>query len=258
MIRQNLPRSSPVKLFMIVTSVFCFELLGICWAISVASAVEAVMNLHRAEDDDTQWMTSSQELMDWVQSDLDNIKNSGLRRMYNVWNHVFKKKVSKEENYKYVGEPALEKERFALGVTIPERVVLRISGFEVIEPVDDERLLLRQLATMPVVASLEATPSFLDWKGQTIFTRDTETTEDQKTRRDKKVELHSILVVGVTRRLNYFLIRNSYGKDWVFKIRGADRRWTAKGLGKVLRASSRSSRQSLFTSFSYPKPWVPP
>ncbi|CAL1376325.1 unnamed protein product [Linum trigynum] len=79
------------------------------------------MNLHRAEDDDTQWMGSSQELMDWVQS--DKVKNSGLRRMYNVWNHVFKKKDSKKENYKYVGEPALEKERFALGVIIPERVV---------------------------------------------------------------------------------------------------------------------------------------
>ncbi|CAL1376324.1 unnamed protein product [Linum trigynum] len=113
---------------------------------------------------------------------------------------------------------------------------------------------------MPVVASLEATPSFLDWKGQTIFTGDTETAEDRKARRDK-VELHFILVVGygkTANRLNYFLIRNSYGKDWGFKIRGADRSWEAKGLGRVLRASSRSSRQSLFTSFSYPKPWVPP
>ncbi|CAI0419250.1 unnamed protein product [Linum tenue] len=190
------------------------------------SAVEAVMNLHRAEDDDTQWMTSSQELMDWVQYDLDKVKNSGLRRMYNVWNHVFKKKVSKEENYKYVGEPALEKERFALGVTIPERVVLRILGFEVIEPVDDERLLLRQLATMLVVASLEATPSFLDWKRVNA--------EDRKARRNKKVELHSILVVGygkIANGLNYFLIRNSYGKGWGFKIRGANRRWGAKGSG---------------------------
>ncbi|CAI0407847.1 unnamed protein product [Linum tenue] len=132
-----------------------------CWAIAIASSIEAVNNIHRPIDEGTLWMASAQELIDHApKGEVDRIAKRGLTRTNEAYVYVKENGLSQEKNYPFKVEGKRKR-----GIDCREKSeLLWIVGFQEFEKVNEVEL-LKQLFQQPIVAVLEGTKLLKDWDG---------------------------------------------------------------------------------------------
>ncbi|KAG6696230.1 hypothetical protein I3842_09G137600 [Carya illinoinensis] len=198
-----------------------------CWAIVVAEAGAARLKAKNYTD---LLQLSSQELLNCCEKEIERTK-CYTYSYTKAFNYIKKEGIRKEEEnpFKAVKQPCQPKTQKQKSLAV------RINGVIMIDHKNEDEFLM-QVKEQPVAGCVIMTSEFTVLKGGIYEGTDVL----DKLNQDNKFNLkHSILIIGFgydeKEEKNYWIVKNSYGKEWGIH-----------GYGRIARNSSLpDSKQSL-------------
>ncbi|XP_042942716.1 probable cysteine protease RDL5 [Carya illinoinensis] len=176
-----------------------------CWAIVAAEAVAAGLKATNYTDDLLE--LSSQELLDCCEKERTKCYTYSYTKAFN---YIKNEGIRKEEDYQFkaVKQPCQPK------TEEQKSLAVRINGVIKINHKSEEELLMR-VKEQPVAGCVMMTTEFKLLKGD-IYEGTDEL--DKLNQDDHSNSRHAILVIGFgydeKEEKNYWIVKNSYGKEW--------------------------------------------
>ncbi|KAG5583896.1 hypothetical protein H5410_044330 [Solanum commersonii] len=190
-----------------------------CWAFSCTGSITAVDAIIRKRE---VIPLSKQQLLDCMfkhypmpelEAKLDRRECFGLARMMG-YKFAMEQGIMEEAKYHYIMERSNCK-------CPPDARIVKIDGCKVID-LDNtsEEEIERCIKRQPLTCSIWAFPSFQHHVGEEIYLGPTDEERSMTlTDEEEKLSHHALIIVGYGRENgeNYYVVQNSWGKEWGYK-----------------------------------------